>query len=375
MMYAPAYIEQQAAPGVWLLELTSIEMNVDAALRSDVIGVEALGAELPSAWDAWRGAADSTLPRSASADIPLKKPFRGKKRIRGLIAYSSLVSLIDFLFHAVAAEGDAPLAQTLRAAQNDGRPDKARLEELLFEPGQGGQRHFNYHGEHFTTHVPLVEREEIERRTAVFPWQGRTCRVFTRSTRFDWCPLMAVKTRQRLRRHVIPRVRYLLPAEDWRRSENLRGHEFSLLCFDGRDHAWRSSVLEVPARLLQAIEQRGRLYAGAAFDVLPQGHLRARAVVRLPSRKEAGDSLGRAEKAGRPPVSLLRRPGFLLPSLAPIRLPRSTPVVDDPRAALFVWLRTTRGIYLPDDRPRPSSLIRLRTQPAYLILAEPCSPL
>jgi len=370
----PAYLEHQAAPGVWLLESESIEMDMIAAIRGDLTGVEVLGADLPTALPDSRDTRGEAIPLTTAASIALRKPFKGKKRVHGLIVYSSMTALIDFLIEFVAPEGDGPLDQALLAARSDSHPDKAKLEGLLFGSSVRHPGHLEYDWTDITDPMPLVERHEVERHATRLPLHGKTYRMLSVTRRFDGRPFMAVTKRQRLNRHVIPRVGYIMSGVDWRHSDSLRGHEFSVLSFDGRGHAWHSSIHDVPAPLLDAISRRGRLYAGAAFDVLPQGHLKARAVVRLPSAKEAQEHVSRAEKTPRAPIMLLRRPGFMLPSLAPIRLPRSTPVIDNPSAALFAWLRTTRGIYIPDDRPRSASLARLRTQPTYLILADPRLP-
>ena len=223
---------------------------------------------------------------------------------------------------------------------------------------------------HLAEPMPLVRHADVEHSVRRLPVRGASYVVLSAGLS-GGRPTAAVSTYEKAGGHRVHRARWVMSTNRWPFDTADGKSDVGVLAFDGRRHLWLRSVEDAPDALVEQIERRGRLYAGAAFDLLPHDHLRVRALIRLPCAVEARAAAARAQTASRAPHAALRRPGFILPSLSPVALPTDVAVVDSPRAALYAWLRTTRGIYVPGDRPRASPLGRLRGEPSFVLLVEP----
>jgi hypothetical protein len=165
-----------------------------------------------------------------------------------------------------------------------------------------------------------------------------------------------------LRGRLVPRRTWIVPGPR-------RGR---VIVHDGRRLLGvERSLRNVPAALLDALDQNGKVTRARSEAVLPSAHLVARCVVRVPGRAEA-EALGPAATSG----LRLRRAAFRRPALArscddPLPLPRRSLVVDDPTVGLWIRERIVDGVFLPGEPTRPLVAGELGEHPEWLALCDP----
>lgn len=117
-----------------------------------------------------------------------------------------------------------------------------------------------------------------------------------------------------------------------------------VLCFDGERCTRVRSLSRMPESLTAACASKGALVDRGGLD-LGGLHLETRLVVRRKTRRALKPRTG--SRTTLPPE--LRRPAYVKPTTAPLRVgPRTRVVISD---ALFgaVAGRTTRGVFLPEE--------------------------
>ena len=106
----------------------------------------------------------------------------------------------------------------------------------------------------------------------------------------------------------------------------------------------------------------------------------ARCLVRVPGRRELNGyvkkhRLHQAPSSNRsgPPCGcdLLAAPAYVFDSRRPIALTGHEPVLDDPAFAAAVLSCLSRGIYIPNDNPKPLPEAGIPDEESFLVLAQP----
>lgn len=140
--------------------------------------------------------------------------------------------------------------------------------------------------------------------------------------------------------HPIPRSSFVV---------RVRNDAQPLVAWDGRNERQYldGSLESLPSELLETLDRHGTLYGATAIDTLPAPHLAARYVLRVPSRAEARKVEPKAMRSGSPTAAS----AVLADPRRPIRIPRGTPVIDDPAEALGVLAYTARRLHVPPVEP------------------------
>lgn len=107
-----------------------------------------------------------------------------------------------------------------------------------------------------------------------------------------------------------------------------------------------------------------------SLDPWPATHLRARALLRVPTAAEA---VGLAP-CDEPPHPTLALPALVRDAREPIELPSTLPVIAEPAAGLWLVTRTHEGMLLPRADPRRLAYGDLAETPGWAVVAAPSRP-
>ena len=282
---------------------------------------------------------------------------------------------------------DEGLCRLVERVESDERSALAALTSAL-------QHGASMLDEGFTTPVSCVIRQSVFERewSALLEGAAGGARAIRAGggPRASGCVLVAETTISVRGRAVPRRVRV-----QWL---DLQRH--TLLVDDGATtQVYRRGLTGLPEGVLERLDRAGELRA-ACEDDLPDGLLAARCLVRIPPRREllahlegAGQGLGEGASAGadddrargrgargrcarprrprRPRSQVLRRPGLVRDSRAPIALNGREPVFDDPNVAAWLLGQTTGGVFVPDDAgPRPLAPTEVPADGAWLVLCD-----
>ncbi|RMG13503.1 MAG: hypothetical protein D6731_11975 [Planctomycetota bacterium] len=146
----------------------------------------------------------------------------------------------------------------------------------------------------------------------------------------------------------------------------VRGNEDAFV-WDG-ERLTLPALSRLPAPVVEALDRGGRCSACPRGNVLPEQHLVARALLRVPSLP----ALNKALKASlrRPRHRVLSTPAFVRRSTDAIPLNRSVRVLDEPRLAAWVLTHLVDDFYLPDDRTPRTELDKRFAKEGYLVLCD-----
>lgn len=307
--------------------------------------------------------------------INFRHSHGGEKLIQGLIYYSSMAALMDFLRERIFPQGQGPLSGLLkRSLDRDGNPDRTFLEREIEECCSG--RHtvlaFNAGNQ---VNLPLVRWRRDFRETSLVPIAGLDDDCWAWSfPLFDSHQVIFVLDFCRpLGPWQVPGWQ-LVKAFDSMAPEPEKFHEMNFMVFDGQTCSWFPSLDEISPGLLENLDRQGRMFFCSALDILPFSHLQVRAVVRIPpgsdfaaKNKDAEDSI----LATAPPHPHLSHPALVLDSHYPISLGPQTEVIDSLEATAWLLARTTRGIFIPGQVGRLFPAKYIPERESFLILAEP----
>lgn len=371
--------EKEIVPGVVLLRESVVQMPLaaisdgglfDGLLEADdgyAFGVDAPRALGPS--PSGRGG-DDPIETTASRLGPVRyrpddamRRSAGKPRTvaRAIIGYFDTRSALRFLrWNFVPTVATNDLDRTVRQARLHGwsRGFEARIEEILRKivadidtPSLRDE----------PRPAPLVPMDTLSEWYSLVPTPtGRGGRLVRRYG-VTHLRVVAAPEVMDLDGHRIPRSSFLV---------RVRNDPQPFVAWDGRTERpyLDGSIERLPSDLLETLDRHGTLYGATAIDTLPAPHLAARYVLRIPSRAEARKVQPKAMRSG----LLTAAAAVLVDPRSPIRIPRGTPVIDDPAEALGVLAYTARRLHVPpaeadDLLPFWDLSPLLETKPRYLL--------
>lgn len=377
-MRVAGYLERDRFPGVTVLERAEAELPLARVCAERVGSLDLLEppglARLYAEPSSWEGAG------VWNAYAPLRyRAARGRVRSlpAGLLRYASLSELIEFLLERLLPLDGEPLAQAVRNARETPSSARAVLEEFVLCGGDPDPRPWRRRRRHAARGapdrpLPLASCGELTEALHPHLTSGRRKLLFPASYGYRRGPVVVRDHLQRVSGAQVPRSSYLVWAQE---GDAWSDAPCPLLACDGQQVRWLRGPGDLPPAARQGFDGDGRMYRSADFDVLPLVHLRARCLVPVPPRAALSAALGQAERLGSP-HRLLERPAYVLDSREPLLLRGDEPIVDAPEAAAFVLARTTRAIFVPDDRPQTAlPLERLPARGGFLVLADVGTPL
>lgn len=361
----------------------AVRDNVDMTVRDtweyQCSSFETLGTQGAMRAFNLRGLNDEASIWDLAGDIVVREKRRKRAFRNAVIFYSSMVGLVDFMATMVAPEGPGFLSGfLLEARQRNGRINKSWLERQL-ENQPDDHRPRRYRRSEPMLPLPIAK---LFRYTPYYPERGgrRATYYLAQSGGSDRWPVYGAAMAARIHGHDVPRMAYFTFTGDRQGHVVCERGESSLIFFDGEKHLFLDGWMDVDAAMAEVFDQAGTLYGSCDYDLFPPAHMKARCLVRVPGRKALGGHVKKRRPrqtpmSGRsgPPCGcdLLASPAYVFDSRRPIALTGDEPVLDDPACAAAVLSCLSRGIYIPNDNPRPLPEGGLPEKSSYLILAQP----
>ncbi|MBL4849417.1 MAG: hypothetical protein JKY65_28140 [Planctomycetes bacterium] len=263
---------------------------------------------------------------------------------------SSAPDLVAFLRDAELETSDHRLRRLLRVAREEGESEcEAALDlrpALRYSglPEEKGPPHFNRVlalQEVFDLHYPIETQLGASR---------------LRGSALSMCSLSA-PTLHRHRGVSVPRSLSVLVSES-----------DDCLIWDGSTLRERT-VHQIPEEFLRAFDRSGVCRGNLSGEALFEGHLSARALVRVPPEGELQELLSPEHRLRRPRHKVLATPAIVRPSTALVPLSGREPVIEEPRLVAWVLRHLVGDIYLPEDgTPRARAAENLHD--GFLILCD-----
>ncbi|MBL4844525.1 MAG: hypothetical protein JKY65_03275 [Planctomycetes bacterium] len=246
------------------------------------------------------------------------------------LAAPSAADLAAFLVDADLETSDDRLRHLLRVAREEGEDKCEMALNLRLAPRYPGSPEEEA-PPHFNRIFALQENFDLH-----YPAEVQLGTSRLRGSKLSSC-LLSAPTLQQHRGISVPR-------------------RLSVLVSDGDDCLiWDGSTLrertvhQIPEELFQAFDRSGECVGNLSGEALFEGHLSARALVRVPPVGELQELLSSHHRLRRPRHKVLATPAIVRPSTALVPLSGREPVIEEPRLVAWVLRHLVGGIYLPED--------------------------
>ena len=306
----------------------------------------------------------------------------GERQVDGVLFWSSLTGMMNFLLDRYVAERDCAFDGLVKAAREGESGARIELEAALTEGN--GYRKTSSRYKHSLAAEPPVRCVKLDdffgeggKRVVLTTGEHYFC-TYTGESRMSFgegrgTVLVARPASRRLRGRDIPRLAFLAPMGDWLVDADEQT-DAGYLLFDGESHRWLRSLEDLPPADVDAFETHGAVLSKPSFDIFPCPHLRTRCLIRIPGRSEMEAFVQAHPSPRKPTRQELSRPALVRDSREPVALGRA-PLLTSPGAAFFVLSRLVRGVFLPSDAFHPFPLGRLAETESYMVLCEPQGPM
>ncbi len=356
-------------PGLHVMDCTWIDVPLETVIEREMCSN--YGLEMPGIrWRMKRAGHDYDREQNPS---PICFHEEGEKfhLNRGIIYYSSLSELVEFIAEKIDPEGEGPLSEIAGMARTrNGKMDRYLIEDVLDD---GLRRRRPGHFSRRQGSLPLTKLERDDRMDLLsVSYEGKRFWAWSLFRFMSINVIFAFEENKQINGHNLPRFVLAKPLIDTGREERMG--DMALLAFDGNRHLWCRHLDDLPPALLSDLDQRGAMYYLCDFDILPLEHLECMAVVRVPSRDEVKKlipEIGSCIQGNTPPHPCLSTPALAFDSHYPIQLPPDMEVVDAPEAALWFLSRTVKGIFIPGQEPRMFPVNNVPERESFQLLTKP----
>jgi len=302
-------------------------------------------------------------PQPISFDHPEGKEIT----ITGLILYSSLTELIDFIRERINRNHSGPLSALVRRASNrEGKLDTAVLENRL-EDSCVIERCYS------EANLPVIKIPSMQEFELVHIEKGNEIWWAWELNPDSNKALLKADAFREVNGHQIPYFQFIKPIRPIN-SPTDEISDLNFMVFDGSKHFFINSLEDLHPEMLEMMDEKGYMYYQADFDLMPMEHLKAKAVLKVPPRAELQNLIPKISDCIKPdstPHPRLKNPALIFDSHYPIIIDSDIPVIDNAEAVFWTLSRTVRGIFIPEQKGRMFPIKNIPEQESYLILAQP----
>jgi hypothetical protein len=289
----------------------------------------------------------------------------------GLVVYSSISELVEFVAARIDPDAEGPFSDIARLSlSRSGGRDRSLIEEMLQRESRTGG------GDHFSVKDRDLPMEKFSNSATseVFPFthNGERFWVLNSYQCRSISLIFAMERLIRVQGHDVPR--FVLAKPLMAQTPHGVMEDCAILAFDGDKHLWCRRLDDLPLDLISDLDRDGALYNACDFDVLPLEHLECTAAVRVPPREEIKKlipEIGGCIQSRTPPHPRLAAPALAFDSHYPVRVPPGVEVLDSPEAALWFLSRTVKAVFIPGQVPRMFPVNNVPEKESFQLLTRP----
>jgi hypothetical protein len=321
-------------------ELANIEIPLDLVIKERLVDVRCIQQDenavkiMPRTLDRhyrirYKEKEEEILPRLSV------KRGRADTSFIGFLTYKSQYDLIQFLISKYIPDRSTEVDKLIRTYRHSKRKLGRELSALLFKEEQRNEGTF-------PLFPAFLEEESTRNFKKLESLQGESLFHYTR-----YFHAIFLEKPVTITRIAIPLCRFLVSEEKANELFYWDGDKLQVINTNEKDIESIKSFLG--EETVSQFDRDGYAPLEPPAEIIPLPGAKVVCLIRVPSRKEAGDFSPSAvlDKIDCPKKAKL--PLFLLDTRGAIKIPEDTPVITDIWESLYILSRIQDGIYLPDD--------------------------